>query len=146
MSAGLSAEHHPEASRLEAEARELLSRAKPLAQRDAEAYAAVLGAQGRSCEDPARADAVREALSRAADVPLDIARVGAAVLEAAEELAERGNPRLRVDALTACLLARAGVGAAARMVEANLPDERDPRRASAAELAGAVDRPERWSR
>jgi formiminotetrahydrofolate cyclodeaminase len=50
----------------------------------------------------------------------------------------RGNPNLRGDAMTACLLAQAAVHAAVTLVELNLPDDRDPRRVRATELAGAA--------
>jgi formiminotetrahydrofolate cyclodeaminase len=138
MSAGLSVRQLPEAEQLAAHARELQRQVKPLGTRDAEAYSEVLIAQALPRDDPGRPRAIREALSGAADVPLEIATVGAAVLELAAVVAERGNPNLRGDALTACLLAQAAVRAAATLVELNLSDSEDPRRVRAAELAAAA--------
>jgi len=137
MAAGLSRRQLADAEELADRMRALQQRVKPLAQRDADAYADVLAAQALPRDDPERSAAVREALSRAADVPLEIAETGAAVLDTATDVVRRGNPNLRGDALTACLLAQAGVHAAAALVELNLPDDRDPRRTRAAELAGA---------
>ena len=138
MSAGLSVRQLADAEELADRMRGLQERAKPLGQRDAAAYADVLVARRRDRDDPQRSAAVQEALSRAADVPLEIAAVGVAVLDVATDVAHRGNPNLRGDALTACLLAQAAVTAATALVELNLPDATDPRRLRAAELAGAA--------
>lgn len=138
MSAGLSSRQLPDADALVARALEQQQRAKPLGQRDAAAYGDVLAAQRRPSDDPGRDLAVQEALSRAADVPLEIAEIGAAVLDLAADVVRRGNPNLRGDALTACLLAQAGARAAAVLVELNLSDPADSRRARAAELARAA--------
>lgn len=134
MAAGLSRRHLPEAEELAGRALELQELVKPLAKRDADVYADVLRAQARPADDPERADAVRAALSAAADVPLEMATVGMEVLEAAEKVARQGNPSLRGDAVTACLLAQAAVHATAGLVELNLSDPEDPRRVRAAEL------------
>ncbi len=138
MAAGLSRRQLPEAEQLAARMRALQERAKPLAQRDASAYGDVLAALERQRDDPTRAAAVQEALSRAAEVPLEIAEVGAALIDVAADVARRGNPNLRGDALTACLLAQAAVAAATALVELNLPDVTDPRRVRGAELADAA--------
>ncbi len=98
----------------------------------------MLAAQRRPSDDPQRGSAVQAALSRASDVPLEIAEVGLAVLDLAGPVVERGNPRLRGDALTACLLAQGGVRAAVVLVELNLADAGDPRLARAAEMARAA--------
>lgn len=139
MSAGLSKRHLPEADDVAARAQELQARVKPLAQRDAEIYGEVLRARALDRDDPGRPDAVREALSRAADVPLEMAEVAAEVFGLAAAVVRRGNPALEGDALTSCLLSQAGVRAAAVLVELNLPDPDDPRRARAAELVSAVE-------
>ncbi len=138
MSAGLSQRQLPEAAELAARALDLQRRVKPLAQLDAEAYREVLSAQGRPSDDPGRDDALQEALSRATDVPLEIAEIGVAVLDLAMGVVERGNPNLRGDAVTGCLLAQAGVRAAAVLVELNLSDSDDPRRVRAAEMTRAA--------
>ena len=71
-------------------------------------------------------------------MPLAVAEAGAEVAKIAARLASDGNPNLRGDALTACLLAQAGVRAAAVLVALNLADDADPRRERAAALAAAV--------
>jgi methenyltetrahydrofolate cyclohydrolase len=138
MAAGLSQRQLADAEELADRMRGLQQRVKPLAQRDADAYADVLAAQRLPRDHPERSGAVRVALSQAAEVPLEIAEVGVAVLDVAADVARRGNPNLRGDALTACLMAQAGVLAASALVELNLPDDRDPRRARSAELAGTA--------
>ena len=138
MAAGLSRRHMPGADRLADRAVQLQQQAAPLGERDAAAYAEVLRARGLAQDDPGRPDALREALSRAADIPLDIAEIGLAVLDLAAEVARSGNPSLQGDALTGCLLAQAGVRAAVILVELNLDDPDDPRRLRAAELSEAA--------
>ena len=138
MAAGLSRRQLPEAEELATRMRTLQQQAGPLAQQDAAAYGAVLSAQSARGAGPERSAAVHQALVHAADVPLEIATIGTAVLEVAAEVGRRGNPALRGDALTACLLAQAAVLAATALVELNLSDAGDPRRIRAAELAGAA--------
>jgi formiminotetrahydrofolate cyclodeaminase len=112
-------------------ARELRTRAAPLAQADAEAYQAVIAARG--------GPGYEEALSRAADVPLAIVQAAADVGELAAELAASGNPNLRGDAATAALLAEAAARSAANLVDINLADrEGDERIGRAHELASAT--------
>jgi formiminotetrahydrofolate cyclodeaminase len=53
-------------------------------------------------------------------VPLSIAEVGVEVVGNAARLVEEGNPNLRGDAMTAAALAKAGVRAAATLVEINV--------------------------
>jgi formiminotetrahydrofolate cyclodeaminase len=96
-----------------ARAASLRERLLVLAEDDAEAYGAVLAAKG-----PERADA----LSRAAEVPLEIAHQAAAVAALAADLAAGGNPNLRGDAVTAVFLAEAAAYAAANLVAINLAD------------------------
>lgn len=138
MAAGLSGRHLPDADRLVARALQLQEQAQPLGQRDAVAYGEVLRERGRPREDPERADRVREALSRAADIPLEIAVIGVAVMELASDVVQRGNPNLKGDALTGCLLAQSAVRAAVVLVQLNLDDPDDPRLLRAAQLAGAA--------
>lgn len=139
MSAGLSRRQLPEANELASRAVALQGQAAPLAQRDADAYAEVLSARRLPAGDPDRPAAVRAALSRAADVPLEIATLGAEVLAVVEQLVRRGNPALRGDAGTAVLLSQAAVRASAALVELNLADEPDdPRREVVASLLARV--------
>jgi formiminotetrahydrofolate cyclodeaminase len=94
-------------------------RVAPLATADAESYGPVLAAY-REPDPEARTARVRDALSGAADVPLDVAEIGNDVAGVAARLAEEGNPNLRGDALAAVLLAGAGVRAASALVFINL--------------------------
>ena len=138
MAAGLSSRHHAASEELRARALLLKARVQVLAKRDADAYAAVLAARALGADDPERPAAVRQALSDASDVPLEISALGREVLDLAMVIAQNGNPNLRGDALTACLLAQAGVRAAAALVELNLADDEDARRERAAEMTAGV--------
>jgi formiminotetrahydrofolate cyclodeaminase len=111
----------------DAEMRELHDRAAALrddaaalGELELRAYAPVLAAMQRSPDDPERPAALDAALSRAADSPLAIARVAAAVAELAVEAARRGRPHLRGDAVTGALLAEAAAAAASRLALINL--------------------------
>lgn len=123
---------------LVAEADALRARVTPLADADADAYAAVLAALSlpKEPDAKARADLVRKALSDAADVPLAMVEVAADVARLAGRLAREGNSNLRGDAVTASTLSSAGARAAALLVAENLvrmPD--DPRSSRASDLA-----------
>jgi formiminotetrahydrofolate cyclodeaminase len=91
----------------------------PLAWSDAEAYGRVLDAL-REPDSEARAQRIKDALSGAADVPLSVAEAGSEVAGIAARLSKEGNPNLEGDAMTAVLLADAGVRAAAALTEINL--------------------------
>ena len=111
----------------DAEMRELHDRAAALrddaaalGELELRVYAPVLAAMQRSPDDPERPAALDAALSRAADSPLAIARVAAAVAELAVEAARRGRPHLRGDAVTGALLAEAAAAAASRLAVINL--------------------------
>ena len=138
MTAGLSARQLADAPRLAADAHGLLRRAAPLAQADADAYGGVLAARrepGRA-GGPPREERVSAALARASEVPLEVADLGSKVAALAADIAGRGNPAVRGDALTAARLAAAAAQAAAALVQINLagaPD--DPRPAQATHLA-----------
>lgn len=92
-----------------------------LGQRDAEAYRCVLAAYRLPKEpDPqARRQHIHRSVEYAAQVPLQIAEISAQVATAAAELAERGNPNLRGDALAAVFLADAAARSAAELVRLN---------------------------
>lgn len=120
MAARFSTEHLDDAGTVADRAEELRSRVMPLAQADAAAYGRVLDAYRIPRDDEERRRKIREALSDAADVPLSVAEVGAEVAGNAGQLAEAGNPNLRGDAVTATILARAAVHAAATLVEINV--------------------------
>jgi formiminotetrahydrofolate cyclodeaminase len=105
-----------------AQAETLRHRAAPLAGEDAIAYETVLTAMRmpRELEPEVRNTLIGETLSRAADVPLQIAECAASVAELAAETAVSGNPNLRGDAAAAALLAASAARVAANLVEINL--------------------------
>ena len=121
MAARFSADHLADAETIADRAEELRNKVMPLAQADAAAYGRVLDAYRTPRDDEEkRRRRIREALSEAADVPLSIAEVGVEVAGNAARLVEEGNPNLRGDAVTADALAKAGVRAAATLVEINV--------------------------
>ena len=86
-------------------------------------------------DDPTRKELLDQALSEAANPPLEIARVAAEVEQRASDLATRGNRSLEGDANTAAELAGAARRAAARLVEVNLSAHTDdPRLTEARQL------------
>jgi methenyltetrahydrofolate cyclohydrolase len=105
-----------------AQAETLRHRAAPLASEDAIAYENVLTAlrMPKELEPEIRNALIGETLSRAADVPLEIAECAASVSQLAAEIAVCGNPNLRGDATAACILASAAARVAANLVEINL--------------------------
>jgi formiminotetrahydrofolate cyclodeaminase len=138
MTAELSVRHLAGAPGLAAEARGLLRRAAPLAQADADAYAEVLAAL-RAPGQPGgrqREEQVSAALARASEVPLEVAELGDRVAVLAADVADRGNPAVRGDALAAAQLAAAAARMAAALVQINLAElPADPRPVRAADLA-----------
>lgn len=100
---------------------ELRAAVLPLADADAAAFTAVLAAYRQPKDDPeARRAAIRSALRLAAEVPLEVVGIAAAVASAGADLVATGNPNLRGDATTAVLLAEAAAGSAATLVRLNL--------------------------
>jgi len=137
MAARFSKARMDDAEALATQADALRARVLPLAQADADSYAAVLDAYRLPKDDPGRDAAVAAALSAAAEVPLAIAETAAEVGELAARVADSGNPNLLGDAAAATYLAEAGARACANLVRINLRDESDPRVARA---AAAVER------
>jgi formiminotetrahydrofolate cyclodeaminase len=133
MCARFSGEHLSDSGDTAAEADGLRRRVQPLAQEDAGAYGRVLDALRLPKEDPARRRSMELAFERASEVPLSIAQTGAETAELAAKLARCGNPNLKGDAVSAALLAEAGVRAAAMLVGINAPED-EPRIARASEL------------
>ena len=119
MAARLSADQLADAPRLADLADASRRRVAPLARADAESYGRVLDAR-REPDSETRTERLRDALSGAADVPLAVAEIGNEVVGIAARLVEEGNPNLEGDAMTAVLLAEAGVRAAAALAEINL--------------------------
>jgi formiminotetrahydrofolate cyclodeaminase len=112
----------------------LRARALELADADQDSYAPVLDAVRLAADDPARPRALAAALSGAAEVPLQIARVGAEVAALAAALAADGSPHLTGDAVTAALLAEGACAAGAALVAINLSGAVDARPTEAAQL------------
>ncbi len=98
----------------------LREQASRLADDDARAYGAVLAAYRRDGDSNSRRDAIRSALSEATDVPLALVACAREVGQAAMLLADKGNPNLRGDAVTALLLADAAARSATYLVRCNL--------------------------
>jgi methenyltetrahydrofolate cyclohydrolase len=138
MTARVSRSEWGEARGAAAQATTLRERVAPLAERNVEAYreavALLGGAESGSGDEP-----LRDALARAAGVPLEIAEVAVDVASLAAVVAERGEQALRADAVAAALLAEAAARAAATLVEVNLgTTSADERVARARDLAGAT--------
>ena len=137
MAARLSAGRLADAPELADQSDALRLRVASLATADAESYRSVLAAY-REPDPETRTARVRDALSGAADVPLAVAEIGNEVAGIAARLVEEGNPNLEGDAMTAVLLADAGVRAAATLAEINLSSANveDDRLGRANELVG----------
>ena len=137
MSARLSHDKLDDSAALAARADALRARAAPLAQADARAYGRVLEAYRMpKNEDPrARREEIANALSAAAEIPLEVAEIAAEVASLGVGLAENGNANLKGDSIAATLLAEAGARSAAVLVAINLRDNQDHRRERAEKLA-----------
>jgi glutamate formiminotransferase/formiminotetrahydrofolate cyclodeaminase len=96
-----------------------------LAERDANAYAAVVQARrlprSTEAELAVRRDAVAAAIRDATRVPIETARAALAVLDHAEQLAPIGNPNAISDVGVAGLMAAASVRGALLNVRINRP-------------------------
>jgi formiminotetrahydrofolate cyclodeaminase len=138
MAARVSRAEWGEARGAAAQATTLRERVAPLAERNVEAYrdaVALLSAP----ESGHRDDELRDALARAAGVPLEIADIAVDVASLAAVVAERGDQALRADAVSAALLAEAAARAAATLVAVNLgTTSSDERVARAGDLAGSA--------
>jgi glutamate formiminotransferase/formiminotetrahydrofolate cyclodeaminase len=115
----------------------------PMADRDAEAFDAVMAAyklpKESEEEKATRSPAIRRALLGAAELPLGVARRAVQLLELAREVTETGNSTAASDGATAAQLLYAAAQGALRNVEINLggmegSDEADRMRAEATEL------------
>lgn len=152
MSARFSVEQLPDAAQRAAEADRVRADLVAMAERDAEAYGAVLEAfrLPRQPDPQQRRRQINHALEHAALVPLEITETAAQVAAQAAELAQRGNQNLRGDALAGVTLAWAAARAAAELVALNVelgalePELLDRARAAvtrAAEVASAFGAP-----
>jgi methenyltetrahydrofolate cyclohydrolase len=116
--ARLSQRHTDDAEAMAAHADELWQRGLHLAEADAAAIA-VMGAEVRPASDPGEVAASRPSLDDAITVPTEIRALAEEVVMLADTLHERGNPRLRVDADAARLLAAAAGRVATAIVRSN---------------------------
>ena len=147
MAARFARDHWEGSAGAVAQAEALRHRAAPLAAEDAVAYENVLTAMRmpKELEPEVRNTLIGDTLSRAADVPLEIAECAADVAALAAEIAVSGNPNLRGDAAAASVLASASAQVAGNLVEINLgtteADERIERvRGLVASAEGAARR------
>jgi formiminotetrahydrofolate cyclodeaminase len=120
MAARFSAAQLPAAGDIAEHADRLRHRVAGLADEDAAAYQAVLGAFALPRDAAGRRERVRDALHGAATVPLEIAEIAAQAGELAAGVAAGGNPNLRGDAITAACLAEAAARSAAALVDINV--------------------------
>jgi formiminotetrahydrofolate cyclodeaminase len=113
-----------QARQIEAQATDLRRRLAELGDADAQAYTQVSAAYKLPRQPPAqdteRSMAIQAALRAAAAVPLDTARLCAAVLELAELAAPLLNASVISDVMVGALLAHAALESAALNVEVNL--------------------------
>jgi formiminotetrahydrofolate cyclodeaminase len=130
-----------DAGGLAAQAEALRTRAAPLAQVDADTYAAALDVRDAANElrQEQRDWEIGKAFARAAEPPLEIARAAADVAELAAELALNASPAVRADVVAAAALAAGAARGCVTMVEVNLTAiEGDPRVVEASRLADAA--------
>lgn len=118
----------PKFAAVEAEMRELAARFdraraafERLAEEDAEAYGVLSAAFKLSRDDAARPQAIRDAASIAAAVPLETAILARRLGTDFERLRAVGNPNLAADVDAGMSLALAATAAAGANVLANLP-------------------------
>ncbi len=138
--------HEEELAELAARSARLSDRLQELAERDAQAYGAVIAARRlpRDSDDErnARAARIDEATREATLVPLETARTAAEVLALAERLAPIGSRNAVSDVGVAALLAVAALRGAAMNVRINipyLPDDEPLGEEAARELARLLD-------
>jgi formiminotetrahydrofolate cyclodeaminase len=129
-----------QAGQLTAEAEQARAEAASLIDEDARAFSAVIEQSRRPAGQSGSAEGLAAALSRAADVPMRIVELAAAVARLGVTLAADGNPALRGDALAAGYLAQAAARSAAALVRINLASTPgDPRPARAQALLTSID-------
>jgi methenyltetrahydrofolate cyclohydrolase len=99
------------------------ARSMELVDADAAAYVAVIRAKRAARAAGGQpADMVADALTGAAEVPLQVMETAAQIAPIAVRLAGGGNPNLRGDAITAGLLVHAAARAAAVLMDINQTD------------------------
>ena len=118
-----------------AQAASLYARSLPLAEADADAYAAALARLATREGSPQGDFKLGVALEHTADVLLAIADAAADVGELAVAVVERAAPDLKPDAVAAAMLAEGSARAAAHLVAINLAVSEGDARACRAEAA-----------
>jgi|SRR5882757_62683 len=123
------AEHFAHVERVLAEATALRNRAVALIDADAAAFTALMATyklpKATDPEKAARTEEIQRATVAAAEVPLQIAAVGAAVIDLAAQLPGRSNTNVLSDVAVAASSAAAAVESAAINVEINLGGIKD---------------------
>ncbi len=122
MAARYSADRIADGRGLVDEAERLRMRVAGLADADADAYGAVIAAYDsvRESDHVDTREQLRVALTRAAEVPLEVAEIGAETARLAARLAVEGKRDVKGDAATALLLAEAAMRSAAHLVAINV--------------------------
>ncbi len=131
------AEVEQDICRLIAAAGDLSAEFLSLVEKDAEAYALVGAAYGLPREDPARPQAIQEALLAAAQPPLEMVRAAARTLPLLQEMEEKGSVMLVSDVGCAAELCRAAAAAARMNVLVNTASMTD--KDQAAQMEAEVD-------
>lgn len=142
MAARLSRDDWPASASVVERAEDIRGRVAPLAAADAAAFEDVLIALRlpRHLEDDVREAAIDNALVRAAEVPLQIAREAVEIAELGALVAERGNQRVRGEAVAASILAASAGRAAANLVTINRgADQGDARIGQARALVASAE-------
>jgi formiminotetrahydrofolate cyclodeaminase len=109
MAARFAPDEWPRRAEVVGAAEELRARAEPLADADAEAYAAFMASRSA------------ESRERIVAIPFELAAVAAEVAELAAAVGSEGNPTVSGDAAAGADLAAAVASIAARLVEINAP-------------------------
>lgn len=121
MAARYSADRMDGGDALVHDAERLRASAADLADADAEAYGAVIAAYaGSDGDERLRRQLVGAALTRASEVALEVAELGAETARLAGLLAVEGKRDVRGDAATALLLAEAATRSASHLVVVNV--------------------------
>lgn len=134
-----STRHVSDAGALADAADALRERVVPLITGDAASYAAVLAAK-RGGNDGTEPGAEAQAMADAVRIPVETAVVAADVVDLAVDLADRGNPNLRHDAIAAADLAAQCASIAASLARANAADPAFPGNDAADEAVSAAAR------
>lgn len=129
-----SRERWDDAMAIAAQAEQLRSRAALLVELDARAFDQALRAlaERREGGSPERDAELEQSLARAAELPLEIAEIGADLAELAAETSGRCDIKVQADAMAAATLAEAASRAATGLVEVNLTTTEGDARMSAA--------------